>query len=290
MRDDTRVEPSKLLAPDAFVSSESVVLIRSQRGRLLQGDWAKPLVSFGGDEPYVLRLFGGSVGAFFERMPDEEINDLIAVPELRMAIDADAYSDAVLALERVGEARRIVLKPPASSTALPFAMWSTGQREFIPMLLGLAALASEPVSGQGRTIILEKPEMGLHSQPVLTTGLLVLDLLARHDRVIVSMHSPVILDLVWAIRELSGSATDTGISALCRIFNLEKPSLSVLDIFAAALRKDYLTYLFNRTDAEVNTENISTLDLGDANENVAGWGGLSGVSGRIARIVGDTMS
>jgi hypothetical protein len=41
--------------------------------------------------------------------------------------------------------------------------------------VGDQAQASEPKSGQGRTIILEKPEVGLHPQAVLATGLLVLD-------------------------------------------------------------------------------------------------------------------
>ena len=94
---------------------------------------------------------------------------------------------------------------------------------------------------------------------------------------------------MWAIRELSAVNVDTGIAALSKIFNLDKPSTRVSNIFAVALKKDYRTFFFKRTDAGVVTEDISTLDPGDENESIAGWGGLSGVSGRVGRVVGEVV-
>jgi hypothetical protein len=139
-------------------------------------------------------------------------------------------------------------------------------------------------------VILEEPEMGLHPQAVVAMSLLLLELLVLKIRVIVSTHSPVIWDLVWAIRELSHLEPTIATEALRQIFNIENPSEITERILSGAFRRSYCTYFFNRTDAGVVTQDISSLDPGDDDENIAGWGGLSGFSGRIARIVGEAGS
>lgn len=66
--------------------------------------------------------------------------------------------------------------------------------------------------------------MGLHPQGIIAMGLLILEFLARDRSILVSTHSPVILDLVWAIRELSQIDPEIGVEALKKIFHLERPS------------------------------------------------------------------
>ena len=70
----------------------------------------------------------------------------------------------------------------------------------------------------------------------------------------------------------------------------DKRPLVFKEVFASALEKDYRVYFFDRTDDEVEVRDISSLDPGDDDDRVAGWGGLSGFSGRIADIVGDALS
>ena len=140
------------------------------------------------------------------------------------------------------------------------------------------------------TIIIEEPENGPPPQAIVSFGLIVLDLLQRGHKVILSTHSPVILDLVWALRELPEADRKVASEALLRIFGLEKTTKGLDRIFKAALEKEYRTYYFHRQADGVTTEDISTLDPGDENENVSGWGGLSGFSGRIAQIVGEALS
>ena len=42
--------------------------------------------------------------------------------------------------------------------------------------------------------------MGLHPQGIATAMLLVLELLRRGYKVVLSTHSTVVLDMVWALR------------------------------------------------------------------------------------------
>ncbi|HKQ70789.1 MAG TPA: hypothetical protein VJT73_15690, partial [Polyangiaceae bacterium] len=130
---------------------------------------------------------------------------------------------------------------------------------------------------------------GLHPQAIVTFGLLVLELLIRKYRVVVSTHSPIILDLVWAIRQLQGVRQDRALPALKRIFGLHQLSPQIKDVLVAALNAEYRVYFFDRTASGVQARDISTLDPGDDDEAVAGWGGLSGFSGRIAQIVGEAL-
>ncbi len=288
-RDDRRIDPFTIVKPQIRPSVETAFLIPTQRSLVFQDCWPKPFMAYETGYPYSIRHFSECIRSFLEQLPDGVMRELIAVPELRTAVATSIYGGSTLEVERVGEDRRLVLKPRGSSSALLCGAWSTGQREFTPLLIGLAAFASKMAGERETTVILEKPEMGLHPEAVLSVGLLVLELLARNHRVILSTHSPVVLDLVWAMRELSAIPPEFGIMALCRIFNLDKPSPKASDVFAAALTKDYRTYFFKRTDSGVVTEDISTLDPGDENENIAGWGGLSGVSGRVGRIVEDVV-
>ena len=86
--------------------------------------------------------------------------------------------------------------------------WSTGQREFTPLLLGLYWLMP---SGKAQKkdnidwVIIEEPEMGLHPQAISALLLIFLELLRRGYKVIVSTHSAQILELIWAIRFIAKS-------------------------------------------------------------------------------------
>ena len=124
----------------------------------------------------------------------------------------------------------------------------------------------------------------------MSFGLLVLELLHRGYRVIVSTHSPILLDMVWAVKSLHELPEKTAVNALKRIFGLASLSANVREILVSSLQKRYRTYVFEQTQAGVETTDISTLDPGDDNPKVSGWGGLSGFSGTTAEAVGDALS
>ncbi|MDC3953409.1 AAA family ATPase [Polyangium jinanense] len=276
---------------------ETVCLIPAQRVLVLQDGWPKPFMAYAAGDPYAIRKFSESLRKFMEdafRRP----RSLSRFPQpmgldagLHAVVDASVYVGSKIVLEKEGMRKRIALKPPGADFALPYNAWSAGQREFTPLLLGLYSLMPwRSRAGDIDTVIIEEPEMGLHPQAIVSFGLLVLELLVRDYRVILSTHSPVVLDLVWAIRELSSTAPDNGVKALCDIFNIDQLTVSMPALLKSALQKKYRTYYFHPTNSGVITEDISTLDPGSSDPSVAGWGGLSGFSGRIAQIVGEAVS
>src|SRR5438552_3917286 len=90
-----------------------------------------------------------------------------------------------------------------NATHLSYMTWTAGQREFVPMLLGLYYLlpaGGSPKRPATRWVVIEEPEMGLHPKAIMSVMLLVLDLLDRGYRVVLSTHSPLVVDVVWALR------------------------------------------------------------------------------------------
>ncbi len=85
------------------------------------------------------------------------------------------------------------------------------------------------------------------------------------------------------------AAEAKAIQSLKTIFGVKQLRPPIKEVFTAALEKDYRVYFFDRTDEEVEVRDISSLDPGDDDDRVSGWGGLSGFSGRIADIVGDAL-
>ena len=109
---------------------------------------------------------------------------------LRDAIAKSIFGDAEIRLDRSGLRKRIVLD--IAGTQLPFMAWSTGQREFAPLLLGLYWLMpSGKVQKKDNInwVIIEEPEIGLHPQAISALLLVLLELLRRGYKVIVSTHS-----------------------------------------------------------------------------------------------------
>jgi hypothetical protein len=122
--------------------------------------------------------------------------------------------------------------------------------------------------------------MGLHPKGIATVLLLVLELLRRGYRVVVSTHSSVVLDLVWALRELKAlDGTEADVRSL---FALPKSSYTE-KLSRTALAKDYRVYFFDRHS---RAQDISRLDPGALSAHEADWGGLVGFASRV----GDVLS
>lgn len=67
---------------------------------------------------------------------------------------------------------------------LPIPFWSAGQREFIPLLLGLYHLTPSsrvPQKGKIKTVIIEELETGLHPEAINAVMLTVIELINRCD-------------------------------------------------------------------------------------------------------------
>ncbi len=157
--------------------------------------------------------------------------------------------------------------------------WSTGQREFTPLLLGLYDLlppSRVAKKGEIETVIIEEPEMGLHPRAIYSFMLLALELVARDYRVVISTHSPAVLEVVWAIQEIKKSGKSA--SHLLEVFGVKK--VGEMPRFAKnCLGREFAVHYFEPHSGGSICKEISDLDPGSDSVSVAGWGGLSEFSG-----------
>lgn len=271
---------------------ERLFFIPAQRVMSLAGGVPQNFRSFSYGDPYTLRYFAEAVRIFLEEEfgtkgelfpQSNRLNDV-----LRRPIGADIYGEGTLESEVKDFSPRMELRVPGHEEGLPFLAWSAGQREFTPLLLGLYWLCpvaiSQRRSGEDKAetiewVVIEEPEMGLHPKGIATVLLLVLELLRRGYRVVVSTHSTVVLDLVWALRELQSlDGTEADVRSL---FGLAKNSYTTR-LARTALGKEYRTYFFDR---HRRVQDISSLDPGAASRDEAEWGGLSGFASRVGEVL-----
>ena len=176
--------------------------------------------------------------------------------------------------------------------SLPITLWSAGQREFIPLLFSFDWLKSikERVSSEliaTKWIVIEEPEMGLHPQAILSVILMCLDLIHSGYRLIISTHSPVLLEAVWAIRFVQRENSD--VKYLYQLFNLESSEL-MTELFENILKnKTFSTYYFDQQKDGVYVKDISSLDPGDLDSAIADWGGLTSFSSRASEVVSQAV-
>lgn len=202
--------------------------------------------------------------------------------EYRKLLSRHIFSDFELHIDRRAAQKRLVLKKK-SDVSIPFMAWSAGQREFVPLLMGLYWLmpgSSTKRRGNLKWIVIEELEMGLHPNGISVVLLLILDLLWRGYRVCISTHSPHVLDVVWAIRMIQ--QYDANPEYLLDVFEIQKRTDPLKEVVDSVINKSVKVFYFSR---DGKAQDISDLDPGSDDVMEAGWGGLSEFSGRVADVV-----
>ncbi len=270
---------------------ESLFYIPAQRVVSLPSGISQNFGSFNFGDPYVLRYFAhqahillqnefGSTAQLFPATG--RLNETLKAP-----IAENLFGGARLTVEPKDFTKTLSLEIDGLSEGLPFLAWSAGQREFVPLLLGLYWLCPAGKDSKRDTIewaVIEEPEMGLHPRAVSTFLLLVLELLRRGYKVLISTHSTVVLDLIWALRHIQecyGTEAD-----IRELFELNS-NRTTEQIAVSALSKDYRVYFFERGKL---AQDISSLDPGSDDEAVANWGDLNGFAGRSADVVAEAIT
>jgi len=266
---------------------ERVFFIPAHRAMLISDGWAAPFQKLTADTPVVARLFSQNL---FDRFSAREGDSLFPLDRVLKKQYRDLIDDAVFHGGNVGleqdrqHANR--LKLTHGSSQLPFMTWTAGQREFTPLLLGLYHLLPPRKMNKQPDIewvVIEEPEMGLHPQAVTVFMLLVLDLLWRGYKVALSTHSPLVLTVVWALRRLRESGARW--QRVCEAFGV-KGNQQLKKVAEVALTKDMRTYLMSFDDAgHVQSKDVSSLDPSAEDQDISGWGGLTGFSSRFGEAV-----
>lgn len=267
-------------------SKEEVFFIPAQRVVSLPKGISQNFGTFDYGDPYVLRRFSDTVhhllqnefGSKAKLFPQaNRLNDT-----LRKPISKHFYGGASLEVEARDFTNRLVLKIPGGKEGLPFLAWSAGQREFTPLLLGLYWLCPAGATSLRdplQWVVIEEPEMGLHPLAISSLLLVVLELMRRGYRVVISTHSPVVLDMVWALRQFQDLGREE--SDVRYLFDLTK-SIYNSALAKSALEKDYRVYFFDRGKP---VQDISDLDPGASDSNEALWGGLTGFASRTGEAI-----
>ena len=267
-------------------------LIPAHRVLTLKDGWPRSFTDYATSDPYVVKEFseelrllmekglGSGEGAIFPQVG--RMNKT-----LRDAIGKSVFGEAEVKLDRSGLRKRIVLDVAGSQ--LPFMTWSTGQREFTPLLLGLYWLMPSGKAEKKDNInwvVIEEPEMGLHPKAISALLTVFLELMRRGYKVIVSTHSSQVLELVWVIQYLVKAGAEP--VQLLKVLDLKSNYFSK-PLAEVVLGKTFKTYYFSRQDKNVHVKDISALDAEHPDEAVSDFGGLTAFSTKVSDVVSEAM-
>ena len=271
---------------------ETLFFIPAQRVLALRDGWPRPFTDYAPGDPFAVREFSEKLRVLVEQEfggnADLFPQERRLKSEFRELLQRHVFSNFHLRVDKVRSQKRLVLGPEDSREPLPYMVWSAGQREFVPLLLGLYWLmprTQAPKRDDIRWVVLEELEMGLHPRAITVVLLLVLELLARGYRVCLSTHSPQVLEAVWALRHLKAAGHDS--EALLEVFGAPntQPMRKLAD---GVFEKTLSVFYFDRDTGHAN--DISKLDPDDEDDGGVGWGGLAEFSGRANRAVAKAVA
>ena len=206
---------------------------------------------------------------------------------MRRILDEAFFHGARVESDNSSLKRRFILE--VGSSKLPFMTWSAGQKEFMPLLLSLYYLmpaSKVKLKDDIQAVIIEEPEMGLHPKAIQALMVVFLELIARGYKIIISTHSPVLLELLWAmnyIKKYNGTSGD-----LFELFSQKNNSsnASIKSTFETVIKeKTFATYYFDQSEDGVTIKDISTLDAGSDDSATSSWGGLTDFASKAGEIV-----
>ena len=188
--------------------SENLFYIPAQRVLALRDGWPRPFTDYAPGDPFSVRQFSEKLRVLVEK----EFKGESLFPqsrrlksEFRDLLERDVFSKFSLKVDKFRSQKRLILGAGKEGQDLPYMVWSAGQREFVPLLLGFYWLMPPTkVSRRGeiKWVVLEELEMGLHPRAISVVLLLVFELVARGYRVILSTHSSQVLEAMWALKHL----------------------------------------------------------------------------------------
>lgn len=276
----------KDLPKKAQDKESSIFYVPAQRIVCMGDGYPKFFSDFSFTTPYVLRDFSEILRTFVQfgmagKSKVFPIKERLKSIQ-KKAFDKNIFHSGEVVLSETAGQRKMFLE--VNDLSIPFMAWSTGQKEFMPLLLAFYCLSGPPSKVIKRdkysTVIIEEPEMGLHPKAIESILLQICELICDGYKVIVSTHSSLFIEFAWAFNSLK-SADANIYSALCYIFKVSKTS-SVGVMLQNFTEKNIRTYYFSRSEGngEVTTKDISSLDVMSDEIDLSEWGGIMGFSTR----------
>lgn len=290
---DDSIFPISQLPKKATDKDEEIFYVPAQRILAMSEGRPRNFMEFDNSAPYVLRSFSETLRLFMQNgMGQSDIvfplrNRLKGF--LKHSFNKSIFHDGKIEMEERSGQKKLLLK--VDDMSVPFMAWSAGQKEFMPLLLSFYCVSGPPSKVVKRekykTLIIEEPEMGLHPQAIISIILQVLELIQLGYKVILSTHSTVILEFAWAFNLLKSIPEDKQYKALNEIFHIADGT-SVANMLNGVFNKSIRTYYFHRkksNEHKVISQDISSLDAGELNNNIAEWGGLSAFASHTSEVI-----
>lgn len=282
------IDVPKLVKRRQTGKTENLFLIPAQRVLAMRDGWPRYFTDYSPGDPFAVREFSEKLrmvvedlGSSGELFPQK--NRLKS--EIRELLEESIFRTFRLKVDKSRLQKRMVLG--AQGSPLPYMVWSAGQREFVPLLLGLYWLmppSKVSTRDQIEWVVIEELEMGLHPQAINVVLLIVLEMMSRGYRVCLSTHSPQVLECVWAIQQLVASKAAP--STVMDLFGVKKTE-RITDIATRVMKKKFKVYYFSPDGV---TSDISALDPDSAEFAMQDWGGLAEFSSRVNDVVAKAVA
>lgn len=272
-------------------TNETLFYVPAQRILSMSDGRAKNFMEFDMSTPYVLRSFSETLRIYLQGVMGEP--DVIFPyrsrldNEMKYLFNESIFHDGKVIMEESSGLKKMMMSIDETSK-IPFMAWSAGQKEFMPLLLSFYCLSGPRSQVFKREnymyAVIEEPEMALHPQAIWAVLLEILDLLSLGYKVVVSTHSTVFLDFAWAFNAIKKSKNPEKVNSLYELFDVDKKS-RIGKSLNTLYDKTISTFFFSNARGPVCSKDISSLDAGSDNLDLAEWGGLVKYSSRVADIV-----
>jgi len=180
--------------------------------------------------------------------------------------DNPVFYDAEVGLKKEPKGGSLVMR--LNDSVIPYMAWSSGQREFTPLLLALERFKNY---GKDKPIIIEEPEMGLHPKAVLEFLLKITTEFLPDRKIIISTHSSVPLEFAWAINNLPANAD----GYIAELFDGILDGVSGKRILDGISGKKIKVYAFEHNGGKTVVRDISQLNTLSDDKTEAEWGGIT---------------
>lgn len=278
-------------------SADKVFYIPAQRILSISDGRPKYFMEFSENDPFVLRKFSDTLRLLIQNGLGES-GVLYPLPNrLKSAIkkmyDKAIFHGGKVVFDEKGGQRKIAMN--VENIHLPLMTWSAGQKEFMPLLMAFYCLSGPPQNVVNRKqyeyIILEEPEMGLHPLAIQTIILQVIEFMHAGYKVIISTHSPVLLEFVWAYNYLKDISAEKRVNALCEVFGVQNGGKNNFSFMNGIYEKGIKTYFFSRDlSGKVTAKDVSSLDVFSEDVAINEWGGLTQFSTKANEVVSKYMA
>jgi AAA domain, putative AbiEii toxin, Type IV TA system len=268
--------------------AHEALFVPAHRALVFSTGWPLPYRSFDENTPFVVRDFSERVRELLSRR-DEGV--VFPAPrrfrmEFRTILDDSLFHGGKIVVDPQG-LRGEQLRLVHGETKLATMEWTTGQREVVPLLIDLlSVLPAGKIERRApiQWVIVEEPELGLHPDGILAILTLLFEVSRRGYNLVLSTHSPLILDVLWAMRHLS--ERQSGWKKLLGILGVRQTQFTRRFAQALLAKRQSIVHL-RFSNLKVVSRDISALDPLAADPDEAGWGGLLNHNTAIANAIAE---